>query len=443
MFFNVKDFGASGDARQLCTSNIQQAIDEASRAGGGTVVFPAGTYLSGSIHLRSNVGLHLQNGATILGSPNPEDYNKDDFCVQNQVFPIERVSGAHLICAVEVENVSITGFGRIDGNRQAFSDRTWAEHPHLFEYPPWRPGQMLYFCESSRINIENVQLYNAPYWTCFLHGCEDVTINGLKIWNDQRTWNGDGIDIDCCCRVTISNCNIDSGDDCLTLRGNLRPLKDQSRICEHVTISNCILRARTNAFRIGVGNGCIRDCIISNCVVRDTRTGICIISKYMPQSQGVHIENILFNNIYLDCQRPLLVSSDMRGSQDEPAKTIRNISFNHLRGKGRRSCYVTGNKGAVLENISFNDVRFEYGKVNYDPKRDDPEHNYGEACQATTNSAFYLLNAQKLSFENVRIDWQDEGEFWRSALHAENIQGLQQHNCTFSAPAAGTDCIVK
>ena len=438
---NIKDFGATGAADQLCTGIIQQAIEEGSARGGETIYFPAGTYLTGTIYLKSNITLYLENGALLLGSSNPADYNADDFCPQNTVFVREKVSGAHLIVAVEVENVAITGHGRIDGNRKAFSDRTWKEHPKVFEFPEWRPGQMLFFCECKNVTIENVQLYHSPYWTCFLHGCEDVCVTGVRIWNDQRTWNGDGIDIDCCTRVTISNCNIDSGDDCITLRGSLKPLKNQSRLCQFVTITNCILRTKANAFRIGVGNGSIRDCLISNCIIRETRTGICIISKYGQQSVGVQIENIQFNNIFFDCQRPLLISSYVRGCHPESAKLIRNISFNHLRGRATQSCFVTGNPDCMIKDIYLSDVCFEYSGGS--DIEEHPERSYAEFGSPAAPAAFYLQNAEKLRLYRVRIEWKDTDGPWQAAVIAENVSELELSECHLEPPPNGVSVINK
>ncbi|MFA6929514.1 MAG: glycosyl hydrolase family 28 protein [Lentisphaeria bacterium] len=434
---NVREFGATGVAQQLCTTLIQQAIDQAAAMGGGTIVFPAGTYLTGTIYLKNNITLHLENGATLLGSPNPMDYNKDDFCPQNRVFAQERVSGAHLIVAVEVDHVGISGNGRIDGNRQAFSDQTSKEHPHIFAYPDWRPAQMLYFCECRNVSIENVQLYHAPYWTCLLHGCQDVNVSGVQIWNDQRTWNGDGLDIDCCNRVTVTNCNIDSGDDCITLRANAAPLKNSQRSCQHVCISNCILRTRCNAFRIGVGNGIVRDCVISNCIIRDTRTGICIIAKYSKASAGVTIENIQFDNLYIEAIRPLFIASDVHGSQPEPAKLIRNISFQHLRGRGSRSCLITGNPDRMIHDLTFSDLCFQYsGGADIVPPEKTVQ-SYGEFGSKAAPAAFYISNAEEVEFNRVQISWSELDGPWQAALMTENVSGLQIHHCRFAAPPNG------
>ncbi|NLF60609.1 MAG: hypothetical protein GX574_05605 [Lentisphaerae bacterium] len=440
--YDIRAYGAAGVAGELCTAAIQRAIDECAANGGGTVNFPAGTYLTGTVYLRDNVTLNLESGARLLGSSRREDYNADDFCPQNRVFVKERVTGAHLIVAVEANNIGITGQGVIDGNRQAFSDKTWEERPQLFEYPEWRPGQMIFFCECTNVTITDVKLYNSPYWTCFLHGCEDVVIAGVRIWNDQRTWNGDGIDIDCCARVTVTNCIIDSGDDCITLRGHIEPLKDQSRVCQHVTVSNCILRTRCNAFRIGVGSGEVRDCVISNCVIWDTRTAVCIISKYSEKSLGVKIENILFNNLHIEAMRPIIVSSNVRGCQpDETVKLIRNISFNHLRGRARWSSFVTGNPDCLVKDISFSDVWFEYSGGADAVPPEKAERSYGEFGVKCAPVAFYLLNADGVEFDRCRVSWRDPEPGWQAAIMAQNVSGLRLERCRLEAPPGGVECI--
>ena len=134
---NVMDYGAFADGIHKDTAAIQKAIDA-----GGMVQFPPGVYLAGSLYLKSNGGLYLEPGAVLMASPDREDYNADDFCVQNVAFSTEHVSGAHFIIAVEQQNITICGGGRIDGNRQAFfGDKTAPDcekHPGKF---PWNPEE--------------------------------------------------------------------------------------------------------------------------------------------------------------------------------------------------------------------------------------------------------------------------------------------------------------
>ena len=400
---SVREFGAVGDGWTKDTTAIQEGIETLARQGGGRLLFPAGTYLTGTLYLKSNVFLDLEPGAVILGSPDPADYNADDFCPQNRVFASEHVSGAHLITAVGEHNVGIVGGGRIDGNRQAFYNEQREDVPWLFKLTEWRPGQMIFLCECKNVTITGVELYNTCYWTCFLHGCQDVTISDLRIWNDQRTPNGDGIDLDCCQRVNVTNCNIDSGDDCITLRGCVDPLLEP-RACEQVTISNCVLRTRCNAFRIGVGTGIVRNCTISNIVFWGTRTAVAINSRYTPASAGVTIENIQFENLRMDCKRPIVITSYVRGVCDEESKLIRNISFRHITGRATHSSLILGNTDRQVKNISICDVDMDYwgGADNAD---DGQYHRYGEwSTPRSAPNAFYAENVDGITFRDVFVN---------------------------------------
>lgn len=433
---SVKDFGAVGDGITKDTAAIQRAIDE-----GGIVYFPPGTYLSGTLYLKSNGGLHLETGAVLKASPDKEDYNPDDFCQQNRVFSREYVSGAHFITAVEQENVTLSGFGKIDGNRQAFygdkTEPTCDEIPGKFSaeelFRIWRPAQMIFFVECKNINITDLKLHNAPYWTCFLHGCEDVQVRGLRILNDQRTFNGDGLDIDCCCRVTVSDCIIDSGDDCITLRGSNAALKNK-RPCELITVSNCVLHTNCNAIRIGVGNGIVRDAVFSNIVFHKTRTGIAIVSNYLSNPDtGVQIENISFSNMQMNVQNPLHILTDVNGARPEPAaKMIRNLHFRQIRGTFSKHISVSGSAGTGIDNISFEDVELEC-IGSYVPHSDDLAGPYGEWGKTQSEGAFYLGHAKNVRFHRVRIRWNDLPG-WKYGIAAYNSENIKVENCEWQKP---------
>ena len=396
------------------------------------VYFPPGVYLSGTLYLKSNGGLDLDPGAVLLASPDKEDYNANDFCVQNAVFTGENVSGAHLIVAVERQNIVIRGGGIIDGNRKAFYNEIWKEHPTVFKLTDWRPGQMVFFCECENVRISDVELNHAPYWTLFLHGCERVNVHGVRIWNDYRTHNGDGIDLDCCRYVTVSDCIIHSADDCITFRGNDLKLK-QKKPCENITVSNCILETRCNAFRVGVGNGLIRNCTVSNIIIRNTRTGIQVNSRYSPKSEGVTIENILFSDILMDVKRPVAVCSDVRGSHDEAIKPIRNLVFRNLNGTACWSNFVESNRRGDIRDIVFSGVKLKYSGG--EDVKEGPGMIYGEFGTSNAPAAFHLTSTEKVTFRDVKIEWSTDSPNWKYGVMSVNSEPPEiNYECKFEKP---------
>lgn len=424
---NVCDFGAVGDGRTKDTAAIQKAIDA-----GGMVFFPPGIYLSGTLYLKSHGGLELAPGAVLLASPDKEDYNADDFCVQNSFSVQEKSSGAHFIVALEQEDIVIRGGGVIDGNRQAFYNQIWEEHPQVFKLTDWRPGQMVYCCECRNVRISEVELNNAPYWTLFLHGCERVTVHGVRIWNDYKTHNGDGIDIDCCRFVTVSDCIIHSADDCITFRGNDRKLK-RKQPCEFVTVTNCILGTRCNAFRIGVGEGVIRNCTISNVIIQNTRTGIQVNGRYSPTSEGAVIENILFSDILMEVKRPLAVCSDVRGVHDREIKPIRNLVFRNLNGTASWSSLVESNRRGDIRDIVFSGVKLKYRGG--EDVEEGPGLIYAEFGTKNAPAAFHLTNAEKVRFRDVQIDWESDSPNWKYGIMAVNTEIAEINSgCDFGKP---------
>lgn len=423
---NVKDFGAYGDGIHKDTEAVQKAIDA-----GGTVYFPSGTYLCGTLYLRSNGGLELEAGATLLASPDQEDYNRDDFCPQNETCPKEHVSGAHFIVAVEQENIFIRGNGRIDGNRKSFTDKARPDNPNLFAYAPWRPSQMIFFCECRNISMHGCEYLNAPYWTILLHGCKNADINSLYIYNDRRTLNGDGLDIDCCCDVCVSNCRIDTGDDCITLRANNAPLKNKIP-CERVTISNCILKTRCNAMRIGVGNGIIRNCVISNIITYETMCAICIVSSYSA-NKSVEISNLSFSNMQLDAGRAIAVKTwHLRPLDDDSGKTIRNISFNQVNASCDHCSFIAGNSGRRIENITFDNIHFEFHGGRHLTEDSDWRQM---APVEFTPAAFHVENADAVRFSNVSVQWmEDHSADWQYGLSIKKSNNVSYERCDFGKP---------
>lgn len=422
---NVRDFGAVGDGVTKDTAALQRAIDA-----GGIVHLPAGTYVSGTLYLKSHGGLELHPGAVLLASPDPADYNPADFCPQNRAFTSEITHGGHLIVAVEQEGITLRGPGRIDGHHAAFLNEPDPKSPVWYKRT-WRPSQMVFLCECKNVWVEDIELVNSPYWTCFLHGCDGVTIRGVHIDGDRRVPNNDGIDIDCCSWVTVSDCLVRCADDCLTLRGNRGPLKTP-RACEHICISNCVLASGyANGIRIGVGDGVVRHCCFSNIAISDTRTAVCVVSKYNPRKgEGVElISDITFANLQLDVARWFNIKLDNAAGFEMPcAKTISNLHFSQIRGRATLSSYIHGNGVGQVRNLSFTDVAVTYGGVGPCPDR-TPQGYWGHS---STDAAFDLRDLDGVEFANVRIGWENENPGWKHDVTATNCRDFSATACRFA-----------
>ena len=185
---NVKNFGAAGDGVTDDTAAIQAALDT-----GEVVCFPAGIYNANTIYLRSNGGVHLEEGSVLRAIADKNKCNPDDFPPPNRVFAREHVSGAHFIIGYECENLSFSGKGTIDGNFKAVFDTDnvvglEGSHPH-YEFPEWRMAQMIFFCCCRNIEMKDIRLENAQYWNCFFHGCENIHVDNVTIRGDYLVMN--------------------------------------------------------------------------------------------------------------------------------------------------------------------------------------------------------------------------------------------------------------
>ena len=370
--YDVRAFGAKGDGAAKDTAAIQAAIDAASAAGGGEVRVPAGRYVTGTLYLRSHVDLNVCAGATIEASTDPADYNPWDVCPQNSRSVAENHEGGHLILCVEQTDVTLRGAGTITGNGAHFMtegfDRSrigarsgtnafGGHNPQ--DAIKWRPAQMLWFCECRRVRLEGLHLLDSPYWTVLLHGCEDVAVHGLFIRSSRvnpRTMNGDGLNIDCCRHVRVSDCDIETSDDSLCLRADGRRLLHAPCETAYVTVANCVLSSLEEAFRIGVGDGPIHDCAVSNCVIRDSRRGINFSSTWFP-SRGCDFRDIRFDNIVSHTASSFLRIHRLRSTEPE----VRGLHFSNISGTQGEPSYIWSRPGKPFEDISLVNVAMDGG----------------------------------------------------------------------------------
>lgn len=421
--FNVCEFGTTGDGKNKDTGAIQEAIDTCAANGGGTVYLPAGCYLCGTLYLKDNIEINLSPGAVIKGSPDPEDYNPDDYFSQNRASKMEKCSGGHLILAVEVKNVSITGKGTIDGNSPVFLKPHPKNKTSFVPKGDYRPGQMVYFCECENVKVNDVRLVNSPYWTLFIHGCDKVFINGLYVESFRCGCNGDGIDIDSSQNVTVSNCIIRSEDDSITLRGNNKPLKKQSKICQNICISNCIISsAHACGIRCGVGDGHVRNCSFSNIVINESNCGIMFCGRYCDGHDGVLIEELSFSDFRINAKSPFFLSCGYLSKSP-----VRKIQFSNIEAQGCYCSYIGGLNDNISSEIEFNNVKIRL-KGGEDNSLSTPEvietwKKYGKVYSSGSNKLPYGLlieNTEKIRLNDFCLQLDDQKGLWQNAIKTRN-----------------------
>ncbi len=311
--FNVESFGAAGDGKNLDSPAINKAIDAAAEAGGGTVLVPAGTYLSGSIHLKSNIHLLIDAGATILGAP--QSMNAYD---ETEPFTLGGYQdGGHcyfhnsLIWGENLTNVFITGHGMISGGGLVRSDGV-LDHmvgfnkfdpPVTNAAPPVRLGNKAIALKLCRnVLIRDVTIFHGGHFAILVTGCDNMTVDNVTMDTDR-----DGIDIDCCRNTMVSNCRINSpNDDGLCPKSTYA--LGEWRPTENLTIVNCQVSGfvegtlldgtmkpgKNHNGRIKFGtesSGGFRNCTVANCTFRSCR------GLALEEVDGGIMENITINNI--------------------------------------------------------------------------------------------------------------------------------------------------
>ncbi len=430
--FDVRACGARGDGDANDTAAVQRAIDACHAAGGGRVFLGAGIFTCGTLYLRSRVEFFLDAGATLRGSPRRADYSTDGNAPYD-VKPLRRTtSAAHLICAYNAENISIRGQGVIDGNGQAFfGPPREGTLLRRFSIPEWRPGHTLAFCECRDVLVEGVQLLNSPTYTIWPFACERVRIQGVTIRNPPETPNGDGIDPTACRDVLISQCLIESADDCIAIYsgpGN-GMFGSDSRPCENVIVTGCILRSACNAVRIGPhGDGPIRDCILSD-LVMDARVGLSLhVYAAMPQGlkdtiydnvNGPLIENIQARNLIIRARESPFYCQVLPDSR--PPAGIRDVYCSGLQIYGPGAVSLTGSADLPMERIGLADVVM-HADTPPEPLLAAVPDPIGclssEVCRRIPH-AFYLRHVRDARLRGVRVHWPAGGSAGRTAFMAE------------------------
>ena len=382
--FNIKDYGAINDGKTNNTVAIQKAIDACFNNGGGSVYVPAGVFVTGTVNLKSNIDLHLGNGAVLLGSPNLKDY-------QSYTLPQFGLNYYGMLYTVNAENVSITGQGIIDGNNKVYYDfdhakkidanstkltRQKENYRHVATgigdgpvVPKDRPRQMVIFSNCKNVQLRDISLLNSPFWTLHFADCDLVNVTGIRLWSGLLVPNADGIDVTSCSNVVIANSDIRTGDDAIAIVGydhhfEIPGFSGIRHISENIILSNCNLQSYSSGIRIGfLDQNAVRNVHISHVNITNSNRGIGIFLR----DEG-SLENISFSDMYIETRlrtgdwwgngEPIHISA-VRGKEKVKLGTIKNVSFDNITCKGENGMLIYGSNESVIQDVRFNNVSLE------------------------------------------------------------------------------------
>lgn len=430
--YDITDYGAVSDTMRLSTAALQKAIDSCNAAGGGTVSVPAGNYKIGSIVLRSNVTLNLENGATLYGSTDIADYQP---MTTDYVSLRTNVPTIQLIYADNASNVAITGLGTIDGRGKAFPKLSWNDEgitrPHL-----------LRLIRCSDVTVSGVTLKNSGCWMQHYLACDRVKIHGITVIN-RNNYNNDALDLDGCHNVTVSDVIADSDDDGITLKST------SPRLCEDITISNCVVSSHCNAIKLGTEtNGGFRNIIVRGVVVKPSAdqssryfglpTGHSAISLEIVD--GGLMSNVDIADITITgTESPIFVRlADRRRpyAENAPIDKVGSISGIRLHdilidGAGPTGCSITGIEGHPVTDVQISDVTMRHagGQPVTAAPADEKIAEYPEATMwgILPAKGFWLNHTRNVTFRNVNVitDAPDE----RPLFVATDSPALVTDNC--------------
>lgn len=417
--YNVREYGATGVKGEICTEALQGAIDACYKAGGGRVYLPPGAYTSGTIVLKDHVTFYLESGATLYASHDIKDYR----------MPLQDVVRPVLIYSNGAHDIAIKGQGSINGEAKreylplkgvdrfikeitANAMEAGVEEKMYYIVPPNVSLTML--TRSKDITIEGVSFIESTFWTLHLLHCERVMIRGLRVQSSLESGvNADGIDINNCRYVTVSDCIVQTGDDAIVIK------TWDKESSEYITISNCVLSSSSTGLKIGTETkGNVRHVLFQNCSVSNTNRGLSIVVR-----DGGHVSDILFSDITVSCNRrhfnwwgngdPIWIILTQSHAKSAIG-SIENVVFDNVIIRGRGTSRIESLLGpGLVRNITLRNVQLQMQEEDYLDKRAD--------------HAIYAYDIDGLAFENVKVDWDSDKTEpkWGSAFYLEKIRELQ------------------
>lgn len=463
-FRSVSEFGAVGDGKTLNTEALQKAVDAVFEAGGGTLLVPAGVYVTGTVELKSNVNLHLDNGAVLLGSPNLDHYRRYSNGTQ-----------LGILYAQNAENISITGFGTVDGNGRAyvFPDRVkdlpvemkrftrqgeayldtllGVQDGPVVPFERLRPYQMVLMSGITNLNIRDVTIKDSPFWAVHIADSDGVTVTGVRVRNSLLMANADGINMTSSRNVVLSDCDVIAGDDALAFSGysvhhELPGYQDIRRVSENITVSNCILQSRSAGIRVGgIDQNSMRNIRFDNIQIYGSNRGIGVFVH-----QDGSIDNLHFSNMTIQTRlhtgdwwgngEPIHVSVIQGAPVENEMGRLTNVSFTNIEAEGENGILLYGDFPGAMKDVRFRDVRL---MMRNGPLQDTYGGNFDLRPTVDPSKnlfmhdipGIFIRHGEDISFKDVSVRW--EGPMHSNFKHgvwAEQVNGLTFKDSDIRAP---------
>ena len=422
---NILDYAASVPTPADWTAAFQQAIADLRTRGGGTLIVPAGDYPTGAIRLYDNMTLHIESGAVLR------------FHQEASAFPLidlefEGIAGlAHQPCiyAEHAKNVTITGYGTLDGQGSYWWTRQRAgQNAHPRPY-------LVCFNHCEHVTLENVTLTNSPAWTVHPLYCRNVVIRGLNIKNPADSPNTDGIDPESCEYIRIIGVNIHVGDDCIAMKASKVFLGMKlKKSCEHTVIRNCLLDKGHGGIVIGSEmSGGVKDMVVTQCLMDHTDRGLRVKTRRGRGNTAV-IDGLVFRNVEMrGVKAPFVINMfyfcdpDGHGPYvqcrdampvDEYTPKLGSLTMEDIVATDAQfaGCYFDGLPEQPIERVTMKNVTITF----------DPNAKEGQAAMADNRPlvkklAIYAENVKEIDLHNVKIEGY-EGE----RLHFANVGHFEE-----------------
>jgi polygalacturonase len=429
--WNVKEYGALDDGKTINTEAIQKAIDDCNKAGGGTVAIDGGTFVSGTLLLKSNVTLNVTENTVLLGSINPNDYPVIDPFID----ATGQFRGQCFIGALDVENVAITGKGTINGQGEMFTPGNVKKTIEKLGIEIKEPDFSNLIAKDSKYVNNNIRYSNRPFlirlvrsknvklvdihlrqpaaWTVHLFQCDGFEIDGIDI-HSHANQNNDAIDIDSSTNGVIKNATIDSGDDAICFKST------SPEPTSNIEVYDCKIKSHWGAIKFGTESmGDFKNITIRDCFIHDTRGG----GIKMLSVDGANIDNVLIENIKMEnVEMPIFIRLGERGLtyRGVPKKpvgsinnvTIRNIKatvseLSELRLTPTTGFFFTGTPNHKISHIKFENIKVSLpgGGTEEDTHIQVPENEteYPEFTKLGATPAYgvFARHIEKLETKNI------------------------------------------